>query len=157
MSSPRSSICISFGIVVLKRVRSTDLQTMLRAMRDESHAFRRSRVASHYNMKSASHSESIPRPAQLGQEGRFRIGSLILHRGTIAAGTGNIMRYDFLIDSYTTERLKVLSVWSEFRDGDLPVRPKQDDSRGRSVHEQMVHQCVSEDNWFRNMLGIDVG
>jgi hypothetical protein len=24
------------------------------------------------------------------------------------------------------------------------------------VHEQMVHQCVSEDLWFRNMLGIDV-
>ena len=67
------------------------------------------------------------------------------------------MRYDFLIESYATERVKVLSVWSEFRDGDLPVRPKQDDSRGRSVHEQMVHQCVSEDNWFRNMLGIDVG
>jgi len=28
--------------------------------------------------------------------------------------------------------------------------------RGRSVLEQMVHQCVSEDLWFRNMLGIDV-
>jgi len=68
-----------------------------------------------------------------------------------------MMRYDFLIESYATERVKVLSVWSEFRDGDLPVRPNQDDSRGRSVHEQMVHQCVSEDNWFRNMLGIDVG
>jgi uncharacterized damage-inducible protein DinB len=67
------------------------------------------------------------------------------------------MRYDFLIESYATERVKVLSVWSEFKDDDLPVRPKQDDPRGRSVHEQMVHQCVSEDNWFRNMLGIDVG
>jgi len=67
------------------------------------------------------------------------------------------MRYDFLIDSYETERLKVLSVWSEFRDEDLAVRPKPDDPRGRSVHEHMVHQCVSEDTWFRNMLGIDVG
>jgi uncharacterized damage-inducible protein DinB len=67
------------------------------------------------------------------------------------------MKYEFLIDSYETERLKVLSVWSEFRDDDLSVRPKQDDSRGRSVHEHMVHQCVSEDMWFRNMLGIDVG
>ncbi len=65
------------------------------------------------------------------------------------------MRYDFLIDSYATERIKVLSVWSEFRDEDLPVRPKHDDPRGRSVHEHMVHQCVSEDNWFRNMLGIE--
>ena len=67
------------------------------------------------------------------------------------------MRYDFLIDSYDTERIKVLSVWSEFRDDDLAVRPKADDARGRSVHEHMVHQCVSEDAWFRNMLGIDVG
>jgi len=67
------------------------------------------------------------------------------------------MRYDFLIDSYETERVKVLSVWSEFRDEDLPVRPKPDDPRGRSVHEHMVHQCVSEDTWFRRMLGIDVG
>jgi uncharacterized damage-inducible protein DinB len=53
--------------------------------------------------------------------------------------------------------VKVLSVWSEFRDDDLPVRPKAGDPRGRSVHEQMVHQCVSEDIWFRTMLGIDVG
>jgi uncharacterized damage-inducible protein DinB len=67
------------------------------------------------------------------------------------------MKYDFLVDSYDTERVKVLSVWSEFRDDDLPVRPKHDDPRGRSVHEHMVHQCVSEDAWFRNMLGIDVG
>jgi uncharacterized damage-inducible protein DinB len=67
------------------------------------------------------------------------------------------MRYDFLIETYATERIKVLSVWSEFRDEDLPIRPKADDPRGRSVLEQMVHQCVSEDLWFRNMLGIDVG
>ena len=66
------------------------------------------------------------------------------------------MRYDFLVETYETERVKVLSVWSEFRDADLPVRPRPDDPRGRSVLEQMVHQCVSEDFWFR-MLGIDVG
>jgi uncharacterized damage-inducible protein DinB len=66
------------------------------------------------------------------------------------------MRYQFLIDSYDTERIKVTSVWSEFTDEDLPVRPRQGDRRGRSVHEQMVHQCVSEDLWFRGMLGIDV-
>ena len=67
------------------------------------------------------------------------------------------MTYDFLIDSYNTERIKVLSVWSEFRDEDLDVRPRQGDARGRSVREHMVHQCVSEDTWFRKMLGIDVG
>jgi uncharacterized damage-inducible protein DinB len=66
------------------------------------------------------------------------------------------MKYDFLTDSYRTERLKVLSVWSEFRDDDLAVRPNQGDRRGRSVHEQMVHQCMSEDTWFRTMLGIEV-
>ena len=66
------------------------------------------------------------------------------------------MSYDFLIDTYDTERIKVISVWSEFTDDDLPVRPRQDDPRGRSVHEQMVHQCVSEDLWFRGMLDIDV-
>ncbi|HKT88485.1 MAG TPA: DinB family protein [Candidatus Sulfotelmatobacter sp.] len=67
------------------------------------------------------------------------------------------MRYDFLVETYATERVKVLSVWSEFRDDDLRVRPNESDPRGRSVLEQMVHQCVSEDLWFRNMLGIDVG
>lgn len=66
------------------------------------------------------------------------------------------MKYDFLVDTYETERIKVVSVWSEFRDEDLSVRPHQQDPRGRSVREQMVHQCVSEDLWFRTMLGIDV-
>ena len=67
------------------------------------------------------------------------------------------MRYQFLIDTYETERLKVVSVWSMFRDDDLPIRPHSTDPRGRSVCEQMVHQCVSEDLWFRTILGIDVG
>ena len=66
------------------------------------------------------------------------------------------MRYGFLVETYETERLKVLGVWSMFRDEDLPVRPHATDRRGRSVHEQMVHQCVSEDLWFRTMLGIGV-
>ena len=66
------------------------------------------------------------------------------------------MPYQFLVDTYETESIKVVSVWSEFRDEDLEVRPRDGDPRGRSVHEQMVHQCVSEDAWFRGMLGIDV-
>jgi uncharacterized damage-inducible protein DinB len=66
-------------------------------------------------------------------------------------------RYDFLIETYETERIKVISAWSMFTDHDLPVRPHPTDTRGRSVHEHMVHQCVSEDIWFRTMLGIDVG
>jgi uncharacterized damage-inducible protein DinB len=67
------------------------------------------------------------------------------------------MRYDFLVETYATERIKVVSVWSDFHDDDLPFRPNAKDPRGRSVHEQMVHQCVSENLWFKNMLGIDVG
>jgi len=70
------------------------------------------------------------------------------------------MTYDFLIESYATERVKVVSVWSMFRDNEIPFRPNPPsnplDARGRSVHEQMVHQCVSEDFWFRTILGIDV-
>jgi len=66
------------------------------------------------------------------------------------------VRYDFLLETYATERVKVVSVWSEFRDEDLPIRPREADPRGRSVREQMIHQCVSEDLWFRTMLGIDV-
>jgi uncharacterized damage-inducible protein DinB len=67
------------------------------------------------------------------------------------------MRYDFLIESYETERLKTLSVWSMFRDEDLAWRPADPQRRGRSVLEQMVHQCVSEELWFKNMLGADLG
>jgi uncharacterized damage-inducible protein DinB len=67
------------------------------------------------------------------------------------------MRYHFLIETYETERIKVISAWSMFTDADLPVRHHATHTRGRSVHEHMVHQCVSEDIWFRTMLGIDVG
>jgi uncharacterized damage-inducible protein DinB len=67
------------------------------------------------------------------------------------------MRYDFLVETYETERIKVVSTWSEFKDEELPTRPRVGDPRGRSVQEQMVHQCVSENLWFRNMLGIEAG
>ncbi|HYX26482.1 MAG TPA: DinB family protein [Thermoanaerobaculia bacterium] len=63
-------------------------------------------------------------------------------------------RYDFLVETYETERLKTLSVWSQFRDEDLRFRPEP---RARTPHEHMVHQCVSEDTWMKTMLGIDLG
>jgi uncharacterized damage-inducible protein DinB len=66
-------------------------------------------------------------------------------------------RYQFLTETYETEILKVLSVWSSFQDQDLSVRPHPSDKRGRSVREHMVHQCVSEDGWFKNMFEIDLG
>ena len=58
-----------------------------------------------------------------------------------------------LADTYETERLKTLTVWSQFTDDDLAFRPAP---RARSVHEHMVHQCLSEDAWFTKMLGITV-
>lgn len=67
------------------------------------------------------------------------------------------MEYDFLIHTYDTERIKTLSTWSMFKDEDLRVRPHQGDRRGRNAHEHMVHQCMSENLWFCNMLGINVG
>ncbi len=66
------------------------------------------------------------------------------------------MRYQFLVDTYQTEILKVVSVWGMFDDEDMTKRPHASDQRGRSFLEHMVHQCVSEDFWFRTMLGIQV-
>ena len=63
------------------------------------------------------------------------------------------MRYDFLIETYRTERLKTLSVWSQVPDTRMTFRPEP---RARTPHEHMVHQCVSEDTWMRTMLGIAV-
>ena len=62
--------------------------------------------------------------------------------------------FDFLLDTYETERLKTVSLWSVFTDEDLEFRPAQ---RIRTPREHMIHQCVSEDNWMKNMLAIDTG
>ena len=62
-------------------------------------------------------------------------------------------RFDFLVDTYRTERLKTLGVWSQVPDGRMGYRPEP---RARSPLEHMVHQCVSEDTWMRSMLGIAV-
>jgi uncharacterized damage-inducible protein DinB len=67
------------------------------------------------------------------------------------------VRYGFLVDTYASERLKTLNVWSMFRDADLNVRPHPRLDRDRTPVEHMVHQCVSEDKWFTTMFGIDVG
>jgi uncharacterized damage-inducible protein DinB len=60
-------------------------------------------------------------------------------------------RYGFLIDTYRTERIKILSVWSQVPGGRMDWRPE---ARARSPREHMVHQCVSEDTWMKNMLGV---
>lgn len=62
--------------------------------------------------------------------------------------------FAFFTDSYETEALKTLSVWSQFQNDELGFRPEP---RARTPREHMVHQCVSEEAWMRAMLGIDVG
>ena len=59
----------------------------------------------------------------------------------------------FFPETYDTERLKTLAVWSAFRDDDLRFRCAE---RARTPLEHMVHQCVSEDTWMRTMLGIEL-
>ena len=60
-------------------------------------------------------------------------------------------RFDFLVDSYRTERLKTLSVWSQVPDDRMSFRPEP---RARTPLEHMVHQCLSEDAWMRGMLAV---
>jgi uncharacterized damage-inducible protein DinB len=60
-------------------------------------------------------------------------------------------RFAFLVDSYRTERLKTLSVWSQVPDERMAFRPEP---RARTALEHMVHQCLSEDAWMRGMLAI---
>jgi len=50
------------------------------------------------------------------------------------------MEYTFFVDTYDTERLKTLSVWSMFMDDDLFIRPHPLDRRDRSPLEHMIHQ-----------------
>jgi uncharacterized damage-inducible protein DinB len=59
--------------------------------------------------------------------------------------------FDFLVDTYETERLKTLGVWAQFRAGDLGYRPEP---RARTPLEHMVHQCLSEEAWMTKMLGL---
>jgi uncharacterized damage-inducible protein DinB len=63
------------------------------------------------------------------------------------------MRYEFLVESYRTERLKTLGVWSQVLLDRMDVRVEP---RARTPREHMVHQCTSEENWFSGMLGISV-
>ena len=62
-------------------------------------------------------------------------------------------RYDFLVETYRTERIKTLSVWSQIPDERLDFRLEP---RARTPREHMVHQCVSEEGWMTKMLGISV-
>jgi uncharacterized damage-inducible protein DinB len=61
--------------------------------------------------------------------------------------------FAFLVDTYETELLKTLSVWSQFGESELAFRPEP---RARTPREHMVHQCVSEDAWMKGMLSVDL-
>jgi len=63
-------------------------------------------------------------------------------------------RYDFLVETYRTERLKTLGVWAQIPDDRLLWRAEP---RARTPLEHMVHQCQSEHNWMTGMLGVDIG
>jgi len=63
-------------------------------------------------------------------------------------------RYDFLVETYRTERLKTLGVWAQIPEDRWRSRTEP---RARTPHEHLVHQCASEDAWMRTMLAIDVG
>lgn len=65
----------------------------------------------------------------------------------------SVSRYGFLVESYRTERLKTLAVWSQVPDARMGFRPEP---RARTPLEHMVHQCVSEETWMRTMLGIAI-
>lgn len=66
------------------------------------------------------------------------------------------MEYAHFVDTYETERLKTLSVWSMFTDDDLYIRPHPLDEKDRNPLEHMIHQCMGENKWFCEMLDIDV-
>lgn len=63
-------------------------------------------------------------------------------------------RYDFLLDTYETEILKITGLWSAFPEPAMDFRPHP---KSRSVIEQMEHQVQSEGRWMKTMLGIDTG
>ena len=67
---------------------------------------------------------------------------------------GDDATYDFLLDTYETEILKITGTWAAFPDSAMDFRPHP---RSRSVIEQFEHQVQSEGRWMSAMLGIDTG
>ncbi len=62
--------------------------------------------------------------------------------------------YDFLLDTYETEILKITGTWAAFPESAMEFRPHR---RSRSVIEQFEHQVQSEGRWISAMLGINTG
>lgn len=62
--------------------------------------------------------------------------------------------YAFLPDTYETEVLKIVGIWSAFPDEAVGFLPSP---KSRTVLEQMEHQLHSEGRWMATMFGIDTG
>ncbi|HEV2341427.1 MAG TPA: DinB family protein [Candidatus Acidoferrales bacterium] len=62
--------------------------------------------------------------------------------------------YSFLLDTYETEILKIITIWSAFPDSSMDFRPA---AQSRTVIEQFEHQLQSEGGWMVKMFGIDLG
>lgn len=62
--------------------------------------------------------------------------------------------YGFLLDTYETETLKIIGIWSAFPDSAMDYRPA---AKSRSVIEQLEHQVQSEGRWMTSMLEVDTG
>lgn len=63
-------------------------------------------------------------------------------------------RYSFLLDTYETEILKILTTWSAFPESKMDFRPAP---KSRSVVEQFEHQVQSEGRWMKIMMGLETG
>jgi uncharacterized damage-inducible protein DinB len=63
-------------------------------------------------------------------------------------------RFDFLLQTYETEILKIVGLWAAFPESNIDFRPAP---KSRSVREQMEHQVQSEGRWMKEMLGVDTG
>src|SRR5438132_1313758 len=61
-----------------------------------------------------------------------RRGQALLHFSARDPGSSS-MGYAFLVETYETERLKVMSAWAAFQDQDLPFRPHPSDRRGLGI------------------------
>jgi uncharacterized damage-inducible protein DinB len=59
--------------------------------------------------------------------------------------------FQHLLDTYASETNKVISVWGEFADPDLPFRPH---SKSSTVADVMKHQLLSERRFFGEFLGL---
>ncbi len=63
-------------------------------------------------------------------------------------------RYSFLLDTYETEIMKIVTIWSAFPESKIDFRPA---AKSRSVLEQYEHQVQSEGRWMTNMMGLNTG